>query len=117
MHGGRPLPSHGIFGPGVKFYEWSLGDFTLTDSPIGNFSNRFPTEFPRWGQINAYIVKVSGFSWVHFDVYGYIVMPNPGVRPVFAPFSHDAEYTPEPASIILVLAGISIFLRKRYLKA
>ena len=114
MHGGRPLPSHGIYGPGVKFYEWSLGDFTLTDSPIGDFSNGFPTEFPRWGQINAYIVTVSGFSWVHFDTYGYIVKPNPGDEPIFAPFSHDAQYTPEPATFAFLLFGGALLLRRKF---
>lgn len=109
MHDDRPLPKHGIYGPGVKFYEWSLGDFTLTDSPIGDFIDGFPTEFPKQGQINAYIVEVSGFSWVHFDAYGY--KSNPG--PVFAPFSHDAHYTPEPSSLILLLAGGAILLRMR----
>jgi hypothetical protein len=113
MHGGRPLPSHGIYGPGVKFFEWSLGNFTLTDSPIGDFTNGFPTEFPKYGQINAYIVTISGFSWVHFDAYGYIVKPNPGKRPVFAPFSHDAEYTPEPAAFVLLLFGGALLLRRK----
>ena len=113
MHGGIPLPSHGIYGPGVKFYEWSLGDFTLTDSPIGDFSNGFPTEFPKTGQINAYIVEVSGFSWVHFDAYGYIIKPNPGEKPVFAPFSHDVQYTPEPSSFVLLLIGGAALLRMR----
>jgi hypothetical protein len=113
MHGGRPLPSHGIYGPGVKFYEWSLGNFTLTDSPIGDFTNGFPTEFPKYGQINAYIVTISGFSWVHFDAYGYIVKPNPGEKPVFAPFSHDATYTPEPAAFVLLLFGGALLLRRK----
>ncbi|MFA0747464.1 choice-of-anchor N protein [Fervidibacter sp.] len=113
MHGGRPLPSHGIYGPGVKFYEWSLGNFTLTDSPIGDFTNGFPTEFPKYGQINAYIVTISGFSWVHFDAYGYIVKPNPGEKPIFAPFSHDATYTPEPAAFVLLLFGGALLLRRK----
>lgn len=113
MYGGRPLPSHGVYGPGAKFYEWSLGDFTETDSPIGDFSNGFPTEFPKMGQINAYIVKISGFSWVHFDVYGYIVKPNPGAQPVFTPFSHDASYTPEPSALVLLLTGMALLLRAR----
>ncbi len=113
MGDGSPLPTHGIYGPGVKFYEWSLGDFTLTDSPIGNFINGFPTEFPRYGQINAYIVTVSGFSWVHFDAYGYIIKPNPGEEPVFAPFSHDAQYTPEPATFALLLIGSALLLRRK----
>ena len=113
MRDGRPLPSHGIYGPGVKFYEWSLGNFTLTDSPIGDFTNGFPTEFPKYGQINAYIVTVSGFSWVHFDAYGYIVKPNPGEQSVFAPLSHDAQYTPEPATFVLLLLGGALLLRRK----
>jgi len=113
MRDGRPLPSHGIYGPGVKFYEWSLGDFALIDSPIGDFTDGFPTEFPKYGQINAYIVTVSGFSWVHFDAYGYIVKPNSGEQSVFAPFSHDAEYTPEPAAFVLLLLGSVLLLRRK----
>ena len=113
MRDGSPLPSHGIYGPGVKFYEWFLGDFALIDSPIGDFTNGFPTEFPKYGQINAYIVTVSGFSWVHFDAYGYIVKPNPGEQSVFAPFSHDAEYTPEPAAFVLLLLGSVLLLRRK----
>lgn len=113
MGNGRPLPTHGIYGPGVKFYEWSLGNFTEIDSPIGDFINGFPTSFPSWGQINAYTVKVSGFSWVHFDAYDHIVMSNPGAKYVFAPFSHDAEYTPEPASMLLLLAGSALLLRRK----
>lgn len=113
MGDGRPLPTHGIYGSGVKFYEWSLGDFTKTDSPIGDFIYGFPNEFPSMGQINAYIVRVSGFSWVHFDAYGYIVMSNPGAKYVFAPFSHDAEHTPEPAFMLLLLAGSALLLRRK----
>ncbi|MGQ9462661.1 MAG: PEP-CTERM sorting domain-containing protein [Candidatus Fervidibacter sp.] len=33
---------------------------------------------------------------------------------MFSPFSHDAEYTPEPASMLLLLAGSALLLgRKR----
>jgi len=113
MGNGDPLPTHGIYGPGVKFHEWSLGDFTLIDSPIGDFSSGFPTKFPSWGQINAYIVEVSGFSWVHFDAYDHIVKSNPGAKYVFAPFSHDAEYTPEPAAFALFLLGVALLLRRK----
>ncbi len=107
---GRDLLTHGIYGQGVKFFEWKLGDFTLTDSPIGGFIGDFPTEFPKKGQINAYLVTVSGFSWVHFDAYG-TKGGNPG--PVFAPFSHDALYTPEPHSLWLLMAGVLLLARRR----
>jgi len=118
MHSGRPLPRHEIYVRGVSFYEWSLGNFTLTDSPIGDFINNFPTEFPKWGQINAYIVEIRGFSWVHFDAYGYIIKPNPGAEDKFAPLSHDAHYTPEPGTLALFLVGGAILaIRRRRSKA
>lgn len=113
MGNGRDLPSHGIYGPGVKFYEWSLGNFDKTDDAlIGDFSYGFPTEFPKWGQINAYIVEISGFSWVHFDAYGTYYR-NKKWRATFAPFSHDALYTPEPTTLVLFLLGGALLLRKK----
>ncbi|MCX7967039.1 MAG: choice-of-anchor N protein [Armatimonadetes bacterium] len=114
MGNGRNLPTHGVYGPGVRFYEWLLGDFSLRDDArIGDFSYGFPSEFPRWGQINAYLVKIKGFSWVHFDAYDHVVLSKKKVRYVFAPFSHDALHTPEPGSLILFLAGGAILLRMR----
>ncbi|MEZ8220838.1 PEP-CTERM protein-sorting domain-containing protein [Candidatus Fervidibacteria bacterium JGI MDM2 JNZ-1-D12] len=114
MGNGRDLPTHGVYGPGVKFYEWSLGDFNLTDDAlIGDFSYGFPTNFPRWGQINAYIVKISGFSWVHFDAYDHVVRSNNKAKYVFTPFSHDALHTPEPSTWVLLLTGGVLLLRRR----
>ena len=98
------LPTHGIYGPGVSFLEFNLGDFTLTDSPIGDYQG-VPVSFPDVGQINVYSVSVTGFeSGVHFDVYDHTVVGKDGaqVKYVFAPFSHDAE-VPEPAAGLLLL--------------
>jgi len=114
---GRPLPSHGIYGPGVSFYEWSLGNFNKKDSPIGDFGeNGIPSCFPAKGQINAYIVEVRGFSWVHFDAYNHIIVCKKHAK--FAPFSHDTEYTPEPGTLALFLVGGAILaMRRRRSKA
>ena len=52
------------------FYEWDIGDFALTDSPTADIINSFPAlaDFDlSTGQINAYLVDVTGFSVVHFD--------------------------------------------------
>jgi hypothetical protein len=81
---------------------------TLTDSPIGNFIDSFPTELPSWGQINAYDITLSGFpagTVVHFDAFDSIQSVN-RTRAVFAPFSHDAEArVPAPSALTLLTAG------------
>lgn len=113
MGNGRDLPTHGVYGPGIRFYEWSLGDFNLTeDALIGDFSYVFPTELSRWGQINAYIVTISGFSWVHFDAYDHVVLSNNKAKYVFTPFSHDVLSTPEPSAWVLLLTGGALLLRR-----
>ena len=108
---GSPLATHGIYGPGVSFLEFNLGDFTLTDSPIGDYQG-LPVSFPELGPISVYSVSVTGFeSGVHFDVYDHIVVGKDGaqLKYVFAPFSHDAE-VPEPAAGLLLLLGPALAL-------
>lgn len=104
----KVLATHGEYGAGVQWKEWSLGDFTLTDSPIGDFINALPTAFPQQGQINAYDVSVSSFpvdATVHFDAFGLI-----GTESVFAPFSHDAAWVPWPATGLLVASGAGLLV-------
>jgi hypothetical protein len=115
---GRPLPSHGIFGPGTYWQEFGLGDFTRRDSPVADFVGGFPTEiFPGTGQINVYEVRVFGGATVrlHFDVYNGV---EGGTHASFAPFSHDAGGTatpiPEPTSLCLFgLGGVAVALVAR----
>lgn len=118
MGDGSSLPTHGIYGAGTKFFEWNLGDFSLTDSPIGDFINVFPTSFPQMGQINAYTVNATGFSTIHFDAYDHFLLNEKHVKYVNAPFSHDGEVSPipEPETYALLLAGlgfIGFFARRR----
>lgn len=127
---GTSLSSHGIYGSGTNWMSYLLGDFTLTDSPIGDFITSFPTSFPDLGQINVYDVTVSGFeSGVHFDTYNTV---EGATHATNAPFSHDAEgggddggggggggQVPEPSTILLLgagLMGLGLYGRKRIQK-
>jgi len=113
MSDGNSLPAHGIYGVGTSFRQWDLGDFSLLDSPIGDFINSYPSSFPRNGQINVYNVTITGYTIVHFDAYNHIEGFNHALK---APFSHDAGVVPEPGSLILVGAGLlgsTLLWRKR----
>ncbi|MDP2760606.1 MAG: choice-of-anchor N protein [Sideroxyarcus sp.] len=106
---GTPLPSHGVFGPGTSWESWALGDFTLTDSPIGDFTNGGcpdgpACEYPSMGQINAYNISITGYSSVHFDAFDHIGAEN-HFKYRKAPFSHDAVAVPEPGALSLTLLG------------
>lgn len=115
---GSEIGGHGIYGAGTTWQEFMLGDYTLTDSAIGDFMNAFPTEMTaNAGQINVYEVNVAtslGSSVaLHFDLYDSVLAEN-NVKYVFAPFSHDGDGTttpgdgtvPEPAG--LALGGLAL---------
>lgn len=107
------LASHGEYGAGVQWREFLLGDFTLTDSPIGDYRTSLPSVFPHNGQINAYDVAVSGFKLsteIHFDAFDHIVKKEGNLRYIFAPFSHDVLDSPapipEPSTLLLLGTGL-----------
>ena len=107
---GSPLPSHGTFGDGVSWDTYLLGDFSLGDSPIGDYTTGAcpgaGCTWPTTGQINAYDVVVTGYSWVHFDAFDHVVSGSK-TKYIKAPFSHDAGTTsvPEPNTLILLGSG------------
>lgn len=107
---GSALPPHGIFGPNTVWQEWLLGDFTLQDSPIGDFVGQIPlSPSTTMGQINVYELSIMfkdgatahGVT-VHFDAYNHVIGNN-HVWYRFVPFSHDADadvtVVPEPGSV------------------
>ncbi len=117
---GSSLPSHGIYGYGVDWQEFGLGNFTETTSSITDVITTFPTAppaLPLGGHINVYDITISGGAGLelHFDLYDTIVASD---HAKFAPFSHDGAtggVIPAPGAALLALIGFPMvaWVRKR----
>ncbi|MCJ7751105.1 MAG: choice-of-anchor N protein, partial [Armatimonadetes bacterium] len=101
MNNGHSLPGHGIYP--TYFGTYFLGDLVPTAAtPVQDMQPGGGGGWSTLGLVVTIPVTITGFASVHFDVYDHIVGETK-VR--FAPFSHDAEYTPEPGSLVLLLSG------------
>src|SRR5690606_31973534 len=119
---GSSLPSHGQYGPGVSWQQFSLGSFSLEDSQIEDFITSFPVpDMTTAGQINAYATSAPGRvagATLHLDRYDSVQAGNSS-KAKFAPFSHDATgdafSVPEPGTLAPLgagLIGIALFRRR-----
>ncbi|MCH7592714.1 MAG: choice-of-anchor N protein [Planctomycetes bacterium] len=114
---GSPLPSHGIYGAGTDWQEFSLGDFTEITSSIADVIDIFPIPVGLGGHINVYelgIADAPDNAVLHFDLYNEILA---GTHAKFAPFSHDGEVVvPLPGATVLAAIGFGCvgFVRRRF---
>ena len=105
---------------------WQIGDFTSTSDAIQDYTSGTvpdPTSTAT-GQINKYMIHVTGYDAVHFDAFdhyytGTVGRANYQLHKVFVPPSHDAtsnggEYVPEPGSLVMLGGGlVALFATRR----
>jgi hypothetical protein len=120
--------NHYPFQEGVSYFLlYGIGDF-YADGEIHNYNadtsdpDYVPPPIPltenSLGQEKTFSVEITGFSWVHFDVYGYETTDNGQVFHStwdINPGSHDATYIPAPGAILLGGIGVCLvgWLRRR----
>ena len=107
----------------ADFIIFELGSFSSDESNLYDYNAEDGTITPTGasGEQKEYDITFTGFSWVHFDVYG-LVTDEKGSKIVStwdnSPGSHDATAVPEPSTLLLLTTGFGmtvLFLRRKRL--
>lgn len=109
------VPPHGVFP--TDFYEYFIGGFN-TNETVYNYIPGDEEEDTASGQIKAFDISVSGYTWVDIVAYNHVILGNNKAKYVFSPFSHDGGSTPipEPATMLLVSLGLLglVYFKRRF---
>jgi hypothetical protein len=97
----------------ADFIVYDIDPFTNAGDPISEYdaeNGGVITPTSSTGQINEYLVTITGYSWVHFDLYG---LTDKGWE--MNPASHDTTWLPAPGAVLLGSIGVCFvgWLRRR----
>lgn len=108
-----PMPAHGIFP--ASYVTQHVADNSPLDPndwfPVQDYIAGSDGGTDIYGYMWGFNIQTT-YSYLHFDAFGFY--DDQFGKRVFAPFSHDAEMVPEPATALLMglgLMGAGIYRR------